>query len=1205
MFQRYFLAPLAALLLLAAAPHVAHAQTGAVGIGTTAPDASAALDIVSSSKGLLLPRVASTAAIANPAPGLLVYQTGSPAGFYYNAGTAANPSWQQLATAGNTAGDNLGNHTATQALNLQGNALTGTGASISVVGVGIRADGGLNLGQSGGNIYLGYQAGQANTGVANQFSGYQSGYANTTGANNQFDGYYSGYNNLLGNSNLFIGLQSGFRNVYGSNNLYVGYQAGRVATNDNGQFIGYQSGYNNTTGTYNHFSGYQSGFRNISASYNQFNGYQSGYNNTGSFNYFSGYRSGYANTIGTQNQFEGYNSGAATTTGSNNLFSGYQSGANNVTGSSLTALGSNSGPASGSGALTNATALGANVSLTTSNTVVLGNGANVGIGTPAPGEKLEVAGNVKISGTGNGLTFPDGTFQSSASSLGNLLGDVTSSGTTTTYAAVVPAAKGGAGTVSGLLKANGSGQVSAAVAGTDYLTPTGNAATATYATVAGSANTVTTNANLTGDVTSSGNATTYAAVVPAAKGGAGTVSGLLKANGSGQVSAAAAGADYLTPTGSAASLTSFPTLNQNTTGNAATATYATVAGSANTVTTNANLTGDVTSSGNATTYAAVVPAAKGGAGTVSGLLKADGSGQVSAAVAGTDYLTPAAAGYIQNTTTQQSASFNISGNGLVGGNVGIGTTTTAPATQKLDVRGNLRLGADRGSGGGLGQTIEFVGPGFNTDPVGLYRTNPAEDYSELRVVVGEASDANDKFVVGRSSATTEGGLAAGTFTPTFTVTSAGSVGIGVAAPEAGLHIDQPESASTTAVGVLLSGGSSGNPSIELRGYGKTPYLDFVEGGNLDYTTRLLSSGGTLNLTYGGRAANRPTYLLNVDGGVTVGSSLALRNSTSEKYVWNLINGGLNLSESNVSVGRLFVQDGGNVGIGTTSPIAKLHVSGSASATPTGGNTSYFSGGSVLIGPQPPGGTTARATAAYFDGGQVWVNNTIVAGSLNTTSDQRIKHVIGLSDRTADLALLNQLRITDYTYLDQHANTDQVVKKVIAQEVEQVLPAAVSRSTQAIPNVYERATRVRYAQGQLAVTTAKAHELPANGGRMRFYTPANEALDVAVTVVDAHTVRFASAEAYAGGLFVYGKYVDDFRSVDYDALTTLNVSATQELARKVEALEQQNAALQAQATQATREASAAKAQATQATATLETFEARLRRLEAGSGGQAQR
>ncbi len=68
--------------------------------------------------------------------------------------------------------------------------------------------------------------------------------------------------------------------------------------------------------------------------------------------------------------------------------------------------------------------------------------------------------------------------------------------------------------------------------------------------------------------------------------------GILKnTTSTGVPSIAIAGTDYLTPTGSAASLTNFPILNQNTTGNAAT------------VTTNANLTGDVTSTGNTTIIA--------------------------------------------------------------------------------------------------------------------------------------------------------------------------------------------------------------------------------------------------------------------------------------------------------------------------------------------------------------------------------------------------------------------------------------------------------------------------------------------------------------------------------------------------------------------------------------------------------------------------
>ncbi len=42
------------------------------------------------------------------------------------------------------------------------------------------------------------------------------------------------------------------------------------------------------------------------------------------------------------------------------------------------------------------------------------NAGNVGLGTTAPSQKLEVAGNVKISGGGNALVFPDGTVMTSA-----------------------------------------------------------------------------------------------------------------------------------------------------------------------------------------------------------------------------------------------------------------------------------------------------------------------------------------------------------------------------------------------------------------------------------------------------------------------------------------------------------------------------------------------------------------------------------------------------------------------------------------------------------------------------------------------------------------------------------------------------------------------------------------------------------------------
>jgi hypothetical protein len=44
----------------------------------------------------------------------------------------------------------------------------------------------------------------------------------------------------------------------------------------------------------------------------------------------------------------------------------------------------------------------------------------------------------------------------------------------------------------------------------------------------------------------------------------------------------------------------------------------------------------------------------------------------------------------------------------------------------------------------------------------------------------------------------------------------------------------------------------------------------------------------------------------------------------------------------------------------------------------------------------------------------------------------------------------------------------------------------------------------------------------------------------------------------GKVFVYGREVDDFRAVDYEALTTLNISATQELVKMINALQAENA-----------------------------------------------
>jgi hypothetical protein len=98
------------------------AQSLSLNIDGSAADNSAMLDIKSTTKGLLLPRMTAVQrlAIASPATGLLVWQTDGTPGFYYNVGAPASPNWLfLLSSTGEGAWGLLGN-TGTSGTNFLG-----------------------------------------------------------------------------------------------------------------------------------------------------------------------------------------------------------------------------------------------------------------------------------------------------------------------------------------------------------------------------------------------------------------------------------------------------------------------------------------------------------------------------------------------------------------------------------------------------------------------------------------------------------------------------------------------------------------------------------------------------------------------------------------------------------------------------------------------------------------------------------------------------------------------------------------------------------------------------------------------------------------------------------------------------------------------------------------------------------------------------
>lgn len=282
-------------------------------------------------------------------------------------------------------------------------------------------------------------------------------------------------------------------------------------------------------------------------------------------------------------------------------------------------------------------------------------------------------------------------------------------------------------------------------------------------------------------------------------------------------------------------------------------------------------------------------------------------------------------------TSSPSQKLHVSGNGYFSGNVGIGTTSP---NEKLEVNGSVRVtgaGLDVGYGNNSNNFVQ-IGNGRTTNGFAFIDLIGDTTYSDYGFRIsrnnGGANTNTDLIHRGTGflnlNATQAGGITLKTSNvERVRVNSSGNVGIGTTNPTTKLHVLGTTS-SMPSLGAAASAAQIGGSSFGTLFSTLTSGRGVIQQGRSDgtatsYDLLLQPVGG--NVGIGTSSATSAKLVVAGDMDVWNSTNTLLRSSHNGSYgSFQTFTGGL--------YGVLALNPGGgNVGIATTSPRTKLHVSG--------------------------------------------------------------------------------------------------------------------------------------------------------------------------------------------------------------------------------------------------------------------------------------
>jgi hypothetical protein len=286
----------------------------------------------------------------------------------------------------------------------------------------------------------------------------------------------------------------------------------------------------------------------------------------------------------------------------------------------------------------------------------------------------------------------------------------------------------------------------------------------------------------------------------------------------------------------------------------------------------------------------------------------------------------------------------------------------------------------------------------------------------------------------------------------------------------------------------------------------------------------------------------------------------INNSTGADLVTSTntqvtIRGGLTVTNSSIfnsslAVGGQIVANGGLYNVGRIEHTGLIIGNGICQTA-----MAINAGNSLVNGyPLYVGGT------GFFTGYSIMATTAIGASQFIAQSDRRVKDVIGMSENSKDLENLRRIRVTDYTMKFGGVGGQRPSKGVIAQELGEILPNAVSTGRNIIPVPAQDAVSVAKdgPQSPLIVRFAAAHGFQKDE-RLRVEMDGKTEEVQILNVPDEKSIELSSSPTSAPKqVRVIGRQVDDFQSVDYQQVYMTAISALQQVDRRLQLVEQREA-----------------------------------------------